>query len=162
MAGTRQSTRIASQGGNSSPPSATPANGTKRKADAASPTSNKKKQQKTLEEVVPDDAQREEVKAAIANEGDEDKVEKTAAEDETEKQESNGDAGKTNNDIEMIADLLTHRLAASTKTEENGANGHDDAEKSNAFDKIQADENDEGTTGAKVRGTTLIHIFNSR
>lgn len=40
-------------------------------------------------------------------------------------------------------------------TEENGANGHDETvskeEKPNAFDKIQADENDEGTTGAKVR-----------
>jgi hypothetical protein len=42
-----------------------------------------------------------------------------------------------------------------TKTEENGANGHEEngqeEQKPNAFDKIQADENDEGKTGAKVR-----------
>jgi hypothetical protein len=46
-------------------------------------------------------------------------------------------------------------LAEVTKTEENGANGHDvttqEEKKPNAFDKIQADENDEGKTSAKVR-----------
>lgn len=92
MAGTRQSTRNASNGNNSSPPSATATNGTKRKADNTSPASKKKKQQKTLEEVIPDEAQREEVKAAIANEGDEDRVEETA---EDAKQDSNGEAGRT-------------------------------------------------------------------
>ena len=51
--------------------------------------------------------------------------------------------------------MLTLIAAEATKTEENGANGHDKngqaEEKTNAFDKIQADENDEGKTGAKVR-----------
>lgn len=51
--------------------------------------------------------------------------------------------------------MLTHSEAEATKIEENGANGHDEngqgEEKTNAFDKIQADENDEGKTGAKVR-----------
>jgi hypothetical protein len=85
MAGTRQSARNASQG-NSSPPAATATNGTKRKADAASPSSNKKKQQKTLEEVIPDEAKREEVKAALANEdGD--------TEDNVEMEDANGGAG---------------------------------------------------------------------
>ena len=74
MAGTRQSTRNAAQA-NSSPPAATATNGTKRKADNASPTSNKKKHQKTLEEVIPDEAKREEVKAAIANEDGDEKME---------------------------------------------------------------------------------------
>lgn len=161
MAGTRSSTRNASQGNDSSPPSATPTNGTKRKADAVSPTSNRKKQQKTLEEVIPDEAQREEVKAAIANEGDEDKVDKTAG-DQTEKQGSNGDAGKVTYGIGVMAGSLTGCLAATkSKTEENGtngANGHDDSKKPNAFDKIQADENDEGTTGAKVRKTRSIPV----
>lgn len=74
MAGTRQSTRNAAQA-NSSPPADTVTNGTKRKADGASPSSNKKKQQKTLEEVIPDEAKREEVKAAIANEDGDEKME---------------------------------------------------------------------------------------
>jgi hypothetical protein len=87
MAGTRQSARNGSQG-NSSPPAATPTNGTKRKADDASPTSNKKKQQKTLEEVIPDEAKREEVKAALANEAGDELVE-----DKTENEDANGGAG---------------------------------------------------------------------
>lgn len=55
----------------------------------------------------------------------------------------------------MIDCLLTHCSAASTKTEENGANGHDNSEKPNAFDKIQADENDEGKTSEKVRNSDV-------
>jgi hypothetical protein len=51
-------------------------------------------------------------------------------------------------------------LVEAKKTEENGANGHDEttqeAERPNAFDRIKADENDEGKTGAKVR----IHDMN--
>jgi len=51
--------------------------------------------------------------------------------------------------------LLTFILDETTKTEENGANGHEEngqaEEKTNAFDKIQADENDEGKTSTKVR-----------
>jgi hypothetical protein len=97
MAGTRQSARNASQGTNSSPPSATPTNGTKRKADASSPTSNKKKQQKTLEEVIPDEAKREEVKAALANEDSDDKAHGDA-EDKTEMEDTNGGAGRLNYD----------------------------------------------------------------
>jgi hypothetical protein len=46
-------------------------------------------------------------------------------------------------------------LAEVTKAEENGTNGQDETaqeeKKPNAFDKIQADENDEGKTSAKVR-----------
>lgn len=53
----------------------------------------------------------------------------------------------------MIDRLLTFIAAAADKAEENG-NGHDEHgrenQKPNAFDKIQADENDEGKTGAKV------------
>lgn len=97
MPGTRQSARVTSQGNNSSPPAATPANGTKRKADDASPTSNKKKQQKTLEDVIPDEVQREEVKAALANEANGDEVEsKTEAKAET--QDTDGGAGKSIDD----------------------------------------------------------------
>lgn len=48
---------------------------------------------------------------------------------------------------------LTFTSAEATKAEENGngpdENGQED-QKPNAFDKIQADENDEGKTGAKV------------
>lgn len=77
MAGTRQSARQAAQGSNSSPPSATTTNATKRKADAASPTSNKK-QQKTLEEVTLDEDKREEVKAAISNDADNEQTDKDA------------------------------------------------------------------------------------
>lgn len=51
--------------------------------------------------------------------------------------------------------LLTFPEAEATKTEDKCANGHEangnGEEKTNAFDKIQADENDEGKTGAKVR-----------
>ena len=75
MAGTRQSARVAAQNNNSSPPSATPTSGTKRKADATSPSSKSKakrekteKPQKTLEEVIPDENKREEVKEALSNE----------------------------------------------------------------------------------------------
>jgi hypothetical protein len=60
-----------------------------------------------------------------------------------------------------VTDLLVSPAEA-TKTEGNGANGHgeitQDAEKPNAFDKIKADENDEGKTGAKVRCTSSIDI----
>jgi hypothetical protein len=53
----------------------------------------------------------------------------------------------------MVGRLLTFVPAEATKAEENG-NGHDENgkedQKPNAFDKIQADENDEGKTGAKV------------
>jgi hypothetical protein len=91
MAGTRQSARNAAT--NSSPPSATPTNGTKRKADAASPTSNKKKQQKTLEEVIPDEAKREEVKAALANENGDEKA-NGDAEDNIEMDDTNVGAGR--------------------------------------------------------------------
>lgn len=153
MPGTRQSARNASQG-NSSPTAATPTNGTKRKADATSPTSNKKKQQKTLEEVIPDKAKREEVKAVLANEAGDEKTESTS-EDKAEKQDTNGGAGGLIDDGSGIDRLLTLCSAEATKTEENGTNGHDEsaqeAEKPNAFDKIQADENDEGKTAAKVK-----------
>ena len=51
--------------------------------------------------------------------------------------------------------MLTSPEAEATKNEQNGANGHEEngqeEEKTNAFDKVQADENDEGKTGAKVR-----------
>jgi len=93
MAGTRQSARNTSQN-NSSPQAASPANGTKRKADDASPTSNKKKQQKTLEEVIPDEAKREEVKAALANEGEDVNTEDTG-EDKVEHEDTNGGAGRS-------------------------------------------------------------------
>ena len=153
MAGTRQSTRNASQG-KSSPPAATSTNGTKRKADNASPTSNKKKQQKTLEEVIPDEAQREEVKAAIANEDTDEKME-DKVEERTEQEDTNGGAGGLDQHRTVTDPLLTHLLVEATKTEENDANSHEEKdqaeEKTNAFDKIQADENDEGKTGAKVR-----------
>lgn len=108
MAGTRQSTR------NSSPPNSTPTNGTKRKADEASPTSNKKKQQKTLEEVIPDETKREEVKAALRNE---------------------------DNDEESTNGVQNEFAENETKQE---------SDEPNAFDKVHADENDEGKTGAKV------------
>lgn len=53
----------------------------------------------------------------------------------------------------MIDQLLTFVSEEASKAEENG-NGHDENgkedQKPNAFDKIQADENDEGKTGAKV------------
>ena len=91
MAGTRQSTRNAAQA-NSSPPSATAPNGTKRKADDASPSSNKKKQQKTLEEIMPDEAKREEVKAAIANEDGDEKME-DKVEDKIEQEDLEDVAG---------------------------------------------------------------------
>jgi len=91
MAGTRQSARNSDQGTNSSPPAATSSNGTKRKADAASPTSNKK-QQKTLEEVIPDEAKREEVKAALANEDNDEKPE-NSVEHGQGKHDANGGAG---------------------------------------------------------------------
>jgi hypothetical protein len=97
MAGTRQSARNASQG-NSSPPAATPTNGTKRKAEAASPTSNKKKQQKTLEEVIPDEAKREEVKAALANEDGDEKA-NGDAKDNAETEDANGGAGRLINGV---------------------------------------------------------------
>ena len=55
----------------------------------------------------------------------------------------------------MIDRLLTFFSAEASKTEENSANGHEENdqadEKTNAFDKIQADENDEGKTSTKVR-----------
>lgn len=92
MAGTRQSTRNSDQGTNSSPPVATPTNGTKRKADASSPSSNKKKQQKTLEEVIPDEAKREEVKAALANEDNAEKPE-NGTDNGHGKQDVNGGEG---------------------------------------------------------------------
>jgi len=104
MAGTRQSARNASQG-NSSPPAATPANGTKRKADDASPSSNKKKQQKTLEEVIPDEAKREEVKAALANEAG-DEMAEDKVEDKTETEDAIGGAGR------LIEDYWCDRLMA--------------------------------------------------
>lgn len=91
MAGTRQSTRNAAQA-NSSPPAATATNGTKRKADGASPANNKKKQQKTLEEVIPDEAKREEVKAAIATEDGDEKME-DKAEDHIEQEDLEDVAG---------------------------------------------------------------------
>lgn len=95
MAGTRQSTRNAAQA-NSSPPAATATNGTKRKADNASPTSNKKKHQKTLEEVIPDEAKCEEVKAAVANEN------------EDEKMEDKVDDEIAQEDLEDVAGTLIH------------------------------------------------------
>lgn len=53
----------------------------------------------------------------------------------------------------MTDRLLTFVAEEASKAEENG-NGHDENgkedQKPNAFDKIQADENDEGKTGAKV------------
>ena len=53
----------------------------------------------------------------------------------------------------MIDRSLTLISAEATKAEEDGngpdENGQED-QKPNAFDKIQADENDEGKTGAKV------------
>lgn len=53
----------------------------------------------------------------------------------------------------MIDRLLTFIAAAADKAEENGTGPDDNRQedqKPNAFDKIQADENDEGKTGAKV------------
>lgn len=53
----------------------------------------------------------------------------------------------------MIDRLLTFIAAAADKAEENGTGPDDNRQedqKPNAFDKIQADENDEGMTGAKV------------
>ncbi len=51
--------------------------------------------------------------------------------------------------------MLTLIPDEATKTEENGANGHEEngqaEQKTNAFDKIQADENDKGKTATKVR-----------
>jgi hypothetical protein len=102
MAGTRQSARNLSQG-NSSPPSATAANGNKRKADAASPTSNKKKQQKTLEEVIPDEAKREEVKAALANEDGDEKA-NGDAQDNAEMEDANGGSGRFDDDGCVLMD----------------------------------------------------------
>lgn len=103
MAGTRQSARVAAQSNNSSPPSATPSSGTKRKADAdaTSPTTTKgkrgrpAKQQKSLEEVIPDEGKREEVKAAVANEADEGNGEEAddGDDEKAEGQDTNGEAG---------------------------------------------------------------------
>lgn len=149
MAGTRQSARVAAQSNNSSPPSATPSSGTKRKADAdaTSPTTTKgkrgrpAKQQKSLEEVIPDEGKREEVKAAVANEADEGNGEEAddGDDEKAEGQDTNGEADNN------------------TKTEDSHANGNGTAkandEKPNAFDKVQADENDEGATGAGTEDT---------
>lgn len=50
----------------------------------------------------------------------------------------------------MIDRLLTLIAAAADKAEKNGNEHGQENQKPNAFDKIQADENDEGKTGAKV------------
>jgi hypothetical protein len=125
----------------STPP---PANGTKRKADEASPASNKKKQQKTLEEVIPDASKREEVKAALANEDKDDKP-ANGTENGEGKPDTNGGAGML---LEQqcfmcwIADTLVVETAEpETKQESN---------ETNAFDKVHADENDEGKTAANA------------
>lgn len=103
MAGTRQSARVAAQT-NSSPPSATPSSGTKRKADAdaTSPTAktNSKrgrpaKQQKTLEEVIPDEEKRDEVKEAVGLKDETEEDVGAGGDDEKAgKQDTNGHAGK--------------------------------------------------------------------
>jgi hypothetical protein len=125
----------------STPP---PANGTKRKADEASPASNKKKQQKTLEEVIPDASKREEVKAALANEDKDDKP-ANGTENGEGKPDTNGGAGML---LEQqcfmcwIADTLVVETAEpETKHESN---------ETNAFDKVHADEKDEGKTAANA------------
>ena len=94
------------------------------------------------------------MKAAIANKDADEKME-DKVEDEAEQEDTNGGAGGLDQHRSVVDRLLTYLLVEATKTEEDGANGLEEKgqaeEKTNAFDKIQADENDEGKTGAKVR-----------
>lgn len=154
MAGTRQSARVAAQN-NSSPQSATTTSGTKRKADASSPAAGNKgkKQQKTLEEVTPNENEHEDVQQTPAKETEEDNAGAGDVEMSEQKDATEG-AGKGELEASRLDFKLTLTAAETTKTEEDSANGQQEtkkeSEKPNAFDKVQADEKDEGKTAAKV------------
>jgi hypothetical protein len=125
----------------SNPP---PTNGTKRKADEASPTSNKKKQQKTLEEVIPDATKREEVKAALANE-DTDEKPANGTENGEGKPDTNGGAGML-----LYSQRFPRQIADTTAVEPAGSENKQESNETNAFDKVHADENDEGKTAVNA------------
>jgi hypothetical protein len=131
MVATRQST----------PP---PTDGTKRKADEASPTSNKKKQQKTLEEVIPDATKREEVKAALANEDTDDKP-ANGTENGEGKPDTNGGAGML-----LYSQRFPRPIADTTAVEPAESENKQESNETNAFDKVHADENDEGKTAVNA------------
>lgn len=63
--------------------------------------------------------------------------------------------------VKSLIALLTEIPADATKTETADANGNGttktEDEKPNAFDKVQADEKDEGKTAAKVNLPCLMH-----
>lgn len=169
MAGTRSSTRKATDT-NSSPPSAKGTNGTKRKADNASPANNKSKrgrqsktkEQKTLEETMPD---------ADTNNGDQVDSEMKQAEPEVEA-DGEGKNGfhrpdgcwfwpdKVAYDAPDVDDQdqekIINQPGDSFKGKTKDGESKDDPEKAlkdlrngsgmNALDQVKADENDTGST----------------